>query len=144
MAKKRIPWLVVAAIGIVAVSLPWVLPKLQGRARKAQQEQLATNLGVSIDDYPYQGDFPAGYFYRVLKPGMTYEEVHHMVREYESVYRCFGTDEIYYYFSKNDDDALRFALYYDEEGRYVELQGEDPNSRTLSLGGCSPGLLGRQ
>ncbi len=86
--------------------------------------------------------FPVGYFYSVLKPGMTYAEVHSMVRGYEGVYRCYGFSKIYYYFSVDDNDAIRFRLTYDGQSKFVELQGEDPDSCTSGWGpGCSVGLL---
>ena len=73
---------------------------------------------------------------------MTYDEVHNIVRGYEGVYRCYGFSKIYYYFSVDDNDAIRFRLTDDDQGRYTEMDGEDPDSRTLGLGpGCSVGLL---
>jgi hypothetical protein len=143
--KRRISLLILAVVGVMAISLLWVMPAMKGSVRKAQQEELAKSLGVRIEAYPYPADFPAGYFYKVLKPGMTYDEVHSMVRGYKLVYRCFGMDEVYLYFNEKSDDALLFALHYDQQGRYIELQGDDPNSRTLSIGpGCDAGLLGRR
>lgn len=107
-----------------------------------KQEALAKSMGVRIDDYPYKVTFPVGYFDSALEPGMTYDEVHRIVRGYERVYRCYGFTEIYYYYSTNHDDAIRFGLVYDDQSQFVELRGEDPESRTLGLGpGCSVGLL---
>lgn len=144
MKKKSVLLIILVTIGILLFSFLWILPTSKANARRGQQQELARNLGVRINDYPYPTDFPAGYFYAVLKPGMTYKDVHNIVRGYQSVYQCYGTDEIYYYFSNNGDEALRFALYYDKQGNFVELQGEDPNSRTLGLGpGCSIGPLGK-
>src|SRR6266540_4516052 len=136
--KKNIFILIILFITLLAIGYLFVLPTMKQDALKEKQEELAKSLGVKIQDYPYQSDFPAGYFYTVLKPNMTYDEVHSIVRGYESVYNCYGTDELYYYFNKDANNALRFALYYDEQGHFVEMQGEDPNSRTLSLGSeCS-------
>jgi len=142
--KKMIIVLIVSIIGVLAISLLYISPSVKESNLRRKQEELAIILGVKIEDYPYQVDFPAGYFYSVLKTGMTYDQVHAIVRGYESVYRCYGINEIYYYFSNDDDTALRFRLVYDKQERYIELQGEDPNSRTLGLGpGCSGGLLGK-
>ncbi len=142
--KKSIRILGVLIIAVVAISFLYVSPAMKQSALRDKQEGLAKSLGVKIENYPYQADFPAGYFYSVLKPGMTYDEVHRIVRGYASVYRCYETDENYYYFSKEDDEALRFRLVYDAQGQFVKLQGEDPNSRTLGLRpGCSIGLLGK-
>jgi len=57
-------------------------------------EELASELGVRISDYPYEKSFPVGYFYTVLKPGMTIEEVHKIVRSYKQVLRCKSYSEI--------------------------------------------------
>jgi YD repeat-containing protein len=102
-----------------------------------KQEVVAKSLEVNIEDYVYPMGFPIGYFYSVLKPGMPYDEVHSIVRGYEGGYRCYAFTEIYYYFSVDDNDAIRFRLTYDDQGRYTEMDGEDPDSRTLGLGpGC--------
>jgi hypothetical protein len=141
--KKRITLLVLAAAGVMAIYFLWRLPASKADARTGQQEALAENLGVRIHDYPYPADFPVGYFYTVLRAGMTYDQVHGIVRGYLSAYQCYGIDEIYYYFSRDEHTALRFRIGYDQQGRFVELEGEDPNSRTLGVGpGCSVGLLG--
>jgi len=41
---------------------------------------------------------------------MTYDEVHSIVRGYEGVYRCYAFTEIYYWFSVDDNDAIRLDL----------------------------------
>ncbi len=140
--KKNIFIFIISIIAILAVSYLIILPMSKQNALKEKQEALAKSLGVQIQDYPYQSVFPAGYFYSVLKPNMPLDEVHNIVRGYESVYNCYGTDELYYYFSKDSKKAVRFALYYDEQGYFIRLEGEDPDSRTLSLSSeCSVGPL---
>jgi hypothetical protein len=130
----------ISIIAILAVSYLIIFPMSKQNALKEKQEALAKSLGVKIQDYP--GTFPTNYFHAVLKPNMTLDEVHDIVRGYESVSNCYGTNELYYYFSTDKNDAIRFMLFYDEQGYFVRLEGEDPNSRTLSLGsGCPNGLL---
>ena len=137
--KKRI--IVISIICILVIGFPYVLSRLKEHALKDKQEELAKSLGVKVEDYPL--DFPTDYFYTILKPGLTLAEVHNIVQGYESVYNCYGTDELYYYFSNDENDALRFEFDYDKQGHFVEMRSEDPNSRSLGgLGeGCSEGLL---
>jgi len=107
-----------------------------------EQRNLARELGVNIEDYPYPDKFPTGYFSFVLKSGMSIKEVHSLIRGYTSVFRCDKAfEEIYYYFSNNDSKALRFIVYYDMDFKYDELGTEDENSRTILLDGCAPGLF---
>ncbi len=131
---------------VLILSLLYIYPVATRKIDlRNKQEALAKNLGVNIEDHPYKVTFPVGYFDSALEPGMTYDEVHRIVRGYERVYRCYGFTEIYYYYSTNHDDAIRFALVYDDQGRFKRLEGEDPDSRTLGLGpGCSRGLLKEQ
>jgi hypothetical protein len=113
-----------------------------------KQEELASRFGVNIKDYPFETDFPSGYFYSVIKPGMTFNDVHEIVRGYEKVLRCRNTgknyyyfSEIYYYFGSGDDDAIRFELFYDKQGNFERFQGEDKNSRSIMIFGCEEGLI---
>ena len=145
MTRARIPILILVMICIV-VSVPlFIIPAINRNDRKGQQEELAKSLGLKIEDYPSPDMFPAGYFYSVLKSGMTYEEVHKIVRGYESEYLCFGTDEFYFYFNENSDDYLLFEMIFDKQGRFTELVSDtDPNSRTLGLNSsCIRGVLGK-
>jgi hypothetical protein len=137
--KKRI--LVISIIScILIIGLPHAFSKVQEHALKDKQEKLAKDLGAKIEDYPVE--FPVGYFYGVLKPGMTLDEVHNIVQGYGVVYNCWGFMELYYYFGKTENDAIRFALTYDEQGHYDGMKGEDRNSRILGLSeGCYEGLL---
>jgi hypothetical protein len=80
------------------------------------QQKLAQQLGVRIEDYPYPIGFPSGYYYAVLKPSMGTAEVHTIIREYAAVYHCKQYSEIYYYYSQDEDRALRFEIFYDENG----------------------------
>lgn len=103
---------------------------------------LATQLGVRVEDYPYPSAFPEGYFYTVLKPGMTIYEVHQIVQGYEKVLHCEDVEtEIYYYFSSEDGKALRFAIVYDDQWRFWRLRGEDTNSRSIRTEGCEDGPI---
>jgi regulatory protein YycH of two-component signal transduction system YycFG len=80
-----------------------------------------------------------------LKPGINYHQVHDIVKGYDKVFNCFGTDEIYYYFSPNDENAFRYLISYDEKGNYSEMQSDDNNSRTLSVWAeCKTGRLGEK
>jgi hypothetical protein len=103
---------------------------------QSQQEALAKQLGVKIEDHSYPKAFPEGYFYEVLKPGMSPHEVHEIIKYYDVIYSCEDYKEIYYYFSKNDDQALRFQIFYDKEGKFEKLQGEDDNSKYIKVNDC--------
>lgn len=143
MASRRYFVLFLSLLGICfATAVILFMPAVtKQNALTVKQEELALKLGIEIEDYPNKAAFPKGYFYTVLKPGMTIEEVHLKIIEYEQVFSCYGTDELYYYLSRNDEDALRFMIHYDNEGRFVRMYGEDDDSRTLSSRGCISGLL---
>lgn len=119
----------------------WIIPTLTITPRERMQNQLAKELGVKIQDYPYPSSFPSGYFYTVLKPGMSISEVHEIVQGYEKVVQCDNLSEVYYYFSQKLEDAKRFELVYDDRGKYVRFEGEEDDSRTLQTFGCEPGLI---
>lgn len=122
-------------------ALLWILPDLIISPREKVQEELAKELGVEILDYPYPSSFPSGYFYSVLKPGMSLSEVHNIVQGYEKVVNCRNVSEIYYYFSVELEQAKRFKLIYDGDGKFLRFEGEDNDSRTLRTDGCLPGLI---
>ena len=88
-----------------------------------KQRELAQRLGVNLDAYPRTSPFPENYFLVALKPGMAKDEVHEIVREYEQVINCSGGRELYYYYSTDEADAVSFMVFYDEEGKYVDLMG---------------------
>lgn len=108
---------------------------------QAKQEALAKVLNVKINDYPDTERFPLGYYESVLVPGMSVHDVHALIKGYDIVYNCYGTDELYYYFSKDENDAVRFKIYYSTQQTYENILGEDNNSRTLSVGECIKGPL---
>jgi hypothetical protein len=81
---------------------------------------------------------------------MTSEEVHQIVQGYQQVLLCYGSTEIYYYFSTEDKAAIRFGVEYDDQGRYKQLEAEEPGSGLLIIsqdaiasGTCSYGLFGK-
>jgi hypothetical protein len=114
---------------------------------KKEQEKLAILLGINIKDYPYERAFPIGYFYKVLKPGMSISEIHGLVQGYEKVLRCstgepaYYYSEVYYYFGTGDQDALPIELFYNEQGGFEDFQTEDDDSRTINTHGCEVGQI---
>lgn len=143
MMKKRVLLLILGIIGFGLIAQLFLIPIVKKyNFRKQYQEPLADKLGIKIDDYSYQSVFPIGYFYVTLKQGMPLDEVHAIVRGYKKVYNCFGTDEIYYYFSDKDDEALRFEIRYDDQLKFETMRGEDENERTINIDPtCLNGLL---
>ncbi len=105
-----------------------------------KQEELAQRLGVDINRYPKNAPFPVNYFLAVLKPGMTKSGVHAIVTGYEQALHCERYAEIYYYYSKDDGKALRFEIFYYEDGKYSKLVGEGDRDKLFDEG-CVPGLL---
>ena len=145
MKRKSALLALVALVGLLVVIPLFILPIIRDNNLRQKQDELARTLGVKIEDYPFGKTFPAGYFDSVLTPGMTHTQVHAIIKGYTSVFNCWGDTEIYYYFSSNGDEATRFMISYDTDGKYTELQGEDPNSRTLSVSSeCSQGLLAQK
>jgi hypothetical protein len=97
--------------------------------------QIAQDFRVN-HDYPQAYAFPVGYFRKVLKPGMSIDEVHEIVREYETVYACNSRNgEVYYFFSSDPARALRLEIIYDREMNFDSLGTEDVNQRTISVEG---------
>jgi hypothetical protein len=109
--------------------------------RVKMQADLAEELGVKINDYPFESAFPIGYFITILQPGMTTDEVHKIVIRYRKVLNCRNISEIYYYFSSDLKDAKRFEIIYDGQGKYIRIEGEEDNSRTLQTFGCEEGVI---
>jgi hypothetical protein len=72
---------------------------------------------------------------------MSKDEVHSIVVEYEQVYTCSKWRELYYYYSRDDHEAFRFMVLYDNQEKFFRFEGEDDDSSTLSKAGCVPGLL---
>lgn len=126
---------------LIMVVLLIACAKLVSTAQETKrQEELAQRLGVAIEDYPYADSFPGGYFYTVLRSGMSKDQVHSIVVEYEVVYTCSKWRELYYYYSVDDNDAFRFMILYDNQGNFFRMEGEDDDSSTLSKDGCTLGL----
>lgn len=146
MIRKKSPILLLTLSGISVCFLVLVvigMNTITGNTnQKRIQEDLAKQLGVKIGDYPYESSFPEGYFYTVLKPGMTINEVHQIVQGYEKVLHCEDIEtEIYYYFSSEDEIALRFAIIYDDQWKFWRLRGEDTNSPSIRIEGCKDGPI---
>ena len=105
-----------------------------------RERDLAQRLGIDRDAYPNKAPFPTSYFYETLKSGITtIKEVHKIVTEYELVLQCYRGSEVYYYYSKEDDKALRFEIWY-RDGKYSKMSGEDDSYR-INTESCGPGLL---
>ncbi|HTY25140.1 MAG TPA: hypothetical protein VMC85_18555 [Desulfomonilaceae bacterium] len=152
--KKRLVGIFIL-IGIAAIIITCIIPVLNENinsiALRKNQQELAQYLGVKINDYEGPDVFPVMYFDSVLKPGMPSDEVHQIVRGYDQVLFCFGNTEIYYYFSTEDNTAIRFGIEYDDQGKYIRLEGENPRERlllasskdALAAGSCVYGLFGK-
>jgi hypothetical protein len=114
-----------------------------------QRNALATELSINVWSWPRPAAFPLGYFFNILEKGMSRQKVHQIVRGYKRVLRCGPdsrgfTHEVYYFYSNRDDKALRMEIEYDTRERLYRVQGEDPNSRILSVRNCQPGRWGEQ
>jgi hypothetical protein len=114
---------------------------LNSSSYEKKREDLADKLGVEIQDYPDESMFPLGYFDVTLESGMTLNEIHEIVQGYEKVLHCRTYSEIYYYFSTEDDKALRFEITYDEQMRLRRYQEEEIDSRTITTNGCDNGQI---
>lgn len=123
-----------------AMAIQWILPLVTTSPREKLQQDVAKALGVKVDDYPYPYSFPAGYFYTILKPGMTISDVHEIIQAYDKVFRCGKTAEVYYYLIEDPEEFLSIWVVYDKQGMYKELRSEGDSGRT-SIDWCSPGLL---
>ena len=133
-------------LGLITMcSLPSIRINLKYAMLRPQQKELAKEFGVNIQDYPYEASFPVGYFDSKLKPGMTIDEVHEIVKEYVGVFRCFHDfAELYFYYSLDEDKEIDFFIFYDTERNFRELKSIEILYNTASSGGpvaCSPGLL---
>jgi hypothetical protein len=130
-----------AMTGIVVVML--LLTASCGSSIAAKQQALASELGVQIGDYAAPQIFPVGYFRETLKSGTEMNVVHQDIRGYDKVLHCEtgGLREIYYYFSSDDQTAIRFQVDYGYDGKLLGVVSEDLNSRTIRTEGCVPGLL---
>lgn len=141
MKKNCLPIILIMIIGLSVIILLTALLWLNKNPYEKKQMELANRLGVTIEDYPYESAFPEGYFFTVLKPGMTSSDVHEIIYGFEKVLYCGKYSEIYYYYNTDDLKALRFEIIYDGAGRFVELRSEDDDSRTIRTEGCVLGLI---
>jgi hypothetical protein len=142
MKKKVVIFAVVLLVLFSICLLFWISGDFDPYWR--ERKSLAKELGVNTDEYSERW-IPINYFNVVLKPGMSSEEVHQIVRGYEAVFLCDTNDEFYYYFSTDDDKADRFLIRYDEQGDVKRIEIEDEDSRSLtdrSARDCVPGRLG--
>lgn len=141
MIKKIMKFLILGAflLGILVIVLFMINSKAD--PYKAAQLELARNLGVEVSNYPNPKIFPVGYFRSVLNQNSTLEDVHKVVSGYKKVYRCGGLAEIYYYYSEDDGEALRFQIIYNNNLKFKTLQGEDEDSRYLNPNGCVEGRI---
>ncbi len=131
MIKKTL-WLI-SILGVILMLV--IMPAIKKRSLEKKQDKLAILLGIDIEDYD-RADFPKVYFYNALKLGMTSDDIHQIVRGYETVYHCKDIQsELYYYFSMDHEEAIRFMLFYDEEGKYYDFISEDSNSRLFGTPG---------
>ena len=105
-----------------------------------QQKRLASDLGININDYPYPMYFPHGYYETKLSPGADIVKVHRIITGYSKVYKCRDR-EVYYFFSSGEDYSLRIEVRYNDDLTVESINGEDEDSRTIWLGGCSEGLI---
>jgi len=127
---------------VMALVLVFILAKGVNLAvENTRERELAQRLGIDRDAYPRKASFPSSYFYEKLKPGITTrKEVHEIVIEYELVLQCYEGSEVYYYYSKDDDETLRFEIWYDFDGKYSKILGENDSYR-INTESCGPGLL---
>jgi hypothetical protein len=151
------------AIALLILILVSVISTLGWNAKNValgnKQQELAATLQVKINNYIDPSGFPIGYFESVLIPGMTYEEVHKIVRGYTQVLNCIGNDEgvgknddieVYFYFSTEDTTAIKFDVWY-ENGKFIHFTGYDSDAGGLvmntkgaiAVGFCTYGLGGR-
>jgi hypothetical protein len=141
ISKLRIGSFLFVMVSLIVITMSVLAARESKRQQELAEEELAQRIGIALADYPQVGPFPENYFYTILEPGVSKDEVHSIVTEYEQVFTCYGTDELYYYYSTNDEDALRFMIHYNEESRFVRMYGEDDDSLTLSKEGCVLGRL---
>jgi hypothetical protein len=130
----------VIVVGLAAFSLAILIRvSIDERIRWPKQLFLALKLGV--DPTIFSGPFPVPYYEGKLNRGDSRTQVHVLVQNYSQVFHCGQEREIYYYFGKSDNYALRFEVWYDAQGNYDGISGEDDNSRSISTKGCVLGRL---
>ena len=108
-----------------------------GKERKA----LADRWDVNAEDYGLY--FPLDYFEANLHRGMPIDEVHAVIKDYERVLHCGYDAEIYYYYSSDDNLALRIEVLYDPYSLLFRgVVGEDWEDGGIGIEGCEPGRIG--
>lgn len=138
--------LIIFLVGTTSICiLPTINDQISYSRLRPQQEKLAQEFGVKIQDYPYEVSFPVGYFDNVLIPGMTVEEVHGLIKGYVKVFRCFNNSaELYYYYSLDEDKGVDFFVFYDKNRSFTELKSIPSTKNSVGSGdpeACKPGML---
>jgi hypothetical protein len=143
--KKNVILQIVQLI-LVVLSIIFTTGCQYGWDRFARERQeLADELGVNMSAYP---EFPIDYFSSVLKPGMSKEAAHQIVKGYKAVYLCnMKSDlptEFYYFITADEYTSDRILVWYDKNGTLDHTTIEDPDSRSLQnyVSDCIPGRLG--
>ncbi len=106
-----------------------------------ERKALADRWSVNVEDYGLY--FPLDYFRAKLHKGMPIDEVHVVIKDYEKVLRCGFSGEVYYYYSADDNLALRIEATYDPYSLLFQgVVGEDWEDGGIGIEGCEPGRLG--
>jgi len=106
-----------------------------------ERKALADRWGVNAEDYGLY--FPLDYFEAKLHKGMPIDEVHAVIKDYERVLHCRYDAEIYYYYSSDDNLALRIEVLYEPDGLFfLGVIGEDWEDGGIGIEGCEPGRIG--
>jgi len=137
---KKIKRIILIGIGsIILLILIW--KGYQAIALKEEQITLGKELGVNAEEY--SNLFPIDYFHSKLTPNMSIDEVHKLIVGYKKVFRCSEIDEFYLYFSDVPEDAIRFAVLYDERNdmKFEHIEYGDQNSGYPPIDTCKEGLL---
>jgi hypothetical protein len=148
MKLSRLKKLVALALGLFMLASVLALIRASCvHDLTTEQLAVARDLGVNPWDYPPVYLFPRSYYRVILKPGMTMAEVHALIRGYTRVLQCKSSSstsswELYYYFSPDDYDALRFRVIYDQQGRMKAFGEEDESSPSFLTEDCVPGRIG--
>jgi hypothetical protein len=106
----------------------------------SKQKRLAGELCVNINDYPYPMYFPLGYYETKLRSGTDVSDVHKTIRGYRTVFNCYDR-EVYYYFSSDKYYSLRLEVWYNDDLTVAKINGEDEDSRTIFIDGCTEGQM---
>jgi hypothetical protein len=136
---KRNIGCIVGLLVMISLLLIFITLKIVYRIK---EENLAKELGIADEDYINKYfKFPYGYYKSKIPIGMSIEGVHDTIIGYEKVYYCYRSSEVYYFFSENDDKALRIQIVYDDHLNVKRIESEDSNSRTIAVFYCEEGLI---